>query len=478
MSSISLYQKEQDEVIEKFLEEKIIKYWQKDFPERQEGPFDLFLEIYITASCNQKCTYCYLTNHGEELYPLELRDKDTILKNLEIVYKYLAKRKVILSRLDFFSGEIWGTSFGDQILNMTLKYICNSDLDIRSIVIPTNFSFCQSIDKMTKMDKYINAFAKVNCLMQLSCSIDGLVVDNLNRPLNSDINKTNEFYSNVFSFVKKHGFGFHPMIAANNIEYQCDNYDAWIAAFKQVYGNDPKNHYGLLMQLEVRNDDWTEEKILEYCKWLNHVMDVDKKEYFNDDHKSFQHFLLTGGTDGWSYKFSASYNPYRLLASEGPYAGLCHCTMGTMVAIRLGDLSIVPCHRTSYEKFLLGKIKVENDEIVGVEAKNISLLNSTYRSSYAVKPKCDTCFFEKYCLRGCLGSQYESTGDIHYPIDSVCELQQAKIIFLFEKLQHDNYFDDEVRKNPQFKYFIDYYTELKETKEYKKWQPLIQKKIF
>ena len=73
MSSISLYQKEQDEVIEKFLEEKVIKYWQKDFPERQEGPFDLFLEIYITASCNQKCTYCYLTNHGEELYPLELR---------------------------------------------------------------------------------------------------------------------------------------------------------------------------------------------------------------------------------------------------------------------------------------------------------------------------------------------------------------------------------------------------------------------
>ena len=42
------------------------------------------------------------------------------------------------------------------------------------------------------------------------------------------------------------------------------------------------------------------------------------------------------------------------------------CNVDKLITIRLGDLSWVPCHRTSYEKFIYGKLKVENNTIVGV----------------------------------------------------------------------------------------------------------------
>ena len=29
------------------------------------------IELIIRPECNQKCQYCYITNHGDELYPKE-----------------------------------------------------------------------------------------------------------------------------------------------------------------------------------------------------------------------------------------------------------------------------------------------------------------------------------------------------------------------------------------------------------------------
>lgn len=31
------------------------------------------IELIIRPECNQKCQYCYITNHGDELYPKEER---------------------------------------------------------------------------------------------------------------------------------------------------------------------------------------------------------------------------------------------------------------------------------------------------------------------------------------------------------------------------------------------------------------------
>jgi len=45
--------------------------------------------------------------------------------------------------------------------------------------------------------------------------------------------------------------------------------------------------------------------------------------------------------------------------------------MGRMICVRLGDLAICPCHRTSYDKYLLGKFEVKDNQIIGIKANNV-----------------------------------------------------------------------------------------------------------
>ena len=47
-----------------------------------------------------------------------------------------------------------------------------------------------------------------------------------------------------------------------------------------------------------------------------------------------------------------------LLSRNAFYPG---CTINRALIVRMGDLAIVPCHRTSYDQFLLGHFNVEND---------------------------------------------------------------------------------------------------------------------
>ena len=57
------------------------------------------------------------------------------------------------------------------------------------------------------------------------------------------------------------------MISASTIEKQIDNFDWWTKKCEEI-GWDPIEK---VMMLEVRNDDWTKEKIIEYLKWLNYI---------------------------------------------------------------------------------------------------------------------------------------------------------------------------------------------------------------
>ena len=78
-------------------------------------------------------------------------------------------------------------------------------------------------------------------------------------------------------------------------------------------------------------------------------------------------------------------------------------------------------------------------------ANNIPLLMSIHSLTYYMMPKCDICTFHDYCMRGCLGAQFEANKELLYPCETVCELYMAKNIYLFElaeyqmkKLGHNN----------------------------------------
>jgi len=100
---------------------------------------DTQLELFITADCNQNCEYCYLKRY-DKLYPKEFRNSQIILKNLQILYDYILENQFQIPVIDFFSGEIWHSQFGHDILDITLEYI-KKGMSIGYIMITSNCFF-------------------------------------------------------------------------------------------------------------------------------------------------------------------------------------------------------------------------------------------------------------------------------------------------------------------------------------------------
>ena len=117
-----------------------------------------------------------------------------------------------------------------------------------------------------------------------------------------------------------------------------------------------------LMMLEVRNDNWTDENIKDYCDFLAYLIEEYKTRKCNDDNNTFFKrlfgFLPDGDLEG--------YIPYALPRTD-TFAG---CTVSNNLTVRLGDMAICPCHRTAYNKLLYGWFKIENNKIVDIIGNN------------------------------------------------------------------------------------------------------------
>lgn len=420
------FEQENDALLQDILQEKFYNGFQN--PEANSNKN--LLELNITASCNQKCEYCYLVKHGKELYPAEIRNEDQIIHHLKLLIHYYLDHNIHPDRIDMFSGEIWGTGFANQIFDTVLWGIDNG-WKITYIMIPSNMSFIMSTKKTNIIEKYIQKFMERNCKLVFSASVDGLLLEEETRSfINEEQNILKEsggFYDKLFQWCKKYKFAFHPMISAYGIEKWMDNYKWWQYMFAKYHLN--PFEYG--MYLEVRNDEWTIDKINHYVEFLNYMIDYDFNELLGSDLSNFITEVIVVGTN------KKGYFPYVLLNEGNTY----NCSVDTSLIVRLGDLAIGPCHRTHYDKFIYGKYRVEHDSITGVQANNIQLANAILFGSTKLLMKCDKCPISYHCIRGCLGAQYESTGEILQPCDTVCHLLKARLIFLYLKYKKMGVFD-------------------------------------
>lgn len=395
------YQEEKDILLTNMLNKFFTIYKQPldkmDFLAEQ-----MSLELYITPDCNQNCSYCYLCKHKEELYAKELRDPKKIVKNTEILLDYFIENKMNPYRFDLFSGEIWGTQLGYDVLE-TVYQAAKKGFHPKLIIIPSNFSFVLKDESLAIIDQYMEKFKEQDIRVCFSCSNDGWYIDKMTRPFNNEneyeLKKgTLAYYERIFEFCKKWDLGFHPMISAHGIEHWCENFDWWTKELTNR-GFHPLNS---IMYLEVRNDDWTQDKIIHYLKYLNHSIDYYLNEYFPtqapEDEVKFMfgkwvhHKLLSD--------HQTNYTPL-LLSKDNIHPG---CTIHRSVVVRMGDLAIVPCHRTSYDEFVGGHFVVENDKIVGVQADNVQVMNQVWLNNMLGSPKCGGCPYTSYCMKGCFGS--------------------------------------------------------------------------
>lgn len=451
MSDKEIFQKENDKLLADVLEHRFFSVW-RDYEKVQRDPFLSFsergstlnessaLELYITANCNQNCTYCYLTKFGDKLYPADCGNNDfnKILQNMNILIDWCIENDFRIPLVDVFTGEILHTKFGLDVLDTMLKGI-KRGWKINSIIWATNMSFIQDSEQKWKIQRLIDAIRYEGVGLTLSASVDGYkAMESASRPLNSGKEKSDNFYDDLFAFCKRNKFGFHPMVSAYNVKWWIENFDWWV---EQLDRFDMGPFFSSVMALEVRNNDWTEEAIQQYNDLMDHMMDYQIKRI---GLKNVAYEIITDQRNEVKDE-GGGYLPWLLVEA----VDFTPCTLNKTLTVRLGDLAIAPCHRTSYNHLLYGKFKLENDKIVGIEAINPSMAIKVLMINYQYGMHgCDTCDYNTVCLRGCLGCQQEEMHDPWFPIPGVCHFQKAKYKHLIKKYEELGIIDIIKQINP------------------------------
>ena len=384
------------------------------------------VEFIVTSECNLKCEYCYLHRYKDQIIPKECRDHNRIISNLHKFMQYWI-REGFDCNLDIFSGEIWQTDFGCQILEIIADYIINKGAKVRSITIPSNCSFIMYPEAKERIQRVIDSLRQHSSQLIFSASVDGQVMEDISRvPANKkDIGKKDRvgFYDDLFEFVYRNKFGFHPMLCAYTIEKQKESLEWWKSMFKRYNPNNWKFDFTRLMMLEVRNDDWTDEKIEAFKDFQQYKVDTLLNECFDGNVGEFVNTFLHMN----ELSTHINYNTLFMHQNDGSMG----CSMARSLCVRLGDLAVVPCHRMGYEKFVYGHF-LEDDEgnITGkLKANNVQMCAiCNYSNLRNIMYGCNQCKIKRFCIRGCMGSQYEATGDPLACIESVCKFEKAKII--------------------------------------------------
>ena len=144
-------------------DKRLIKYYLDTdlIPKGKDGRFFINkngLEFIIRKECNQECKYCYIVQHGNELYPDKISRKD-ILKNLDIFLEYcICERKSYFYEMELFAGDLFYDDMYFDIIDIISKYLDIVKREepevlkyrLTKIMMPSNLYFV-GIDKTGKL---------------------------------------------------------------------------------------------------------------------------------------------------------------------------------------------------------------------------------------------------------------------------------------------------------------------------------------
>ncbi len=419
------YRQEQKELLLNFLERTFYSSW-RDHGKKEPWKNNYgSLELYLNAKCELNCKYCYIAKFGDQYFPdAKVQEDSQILKNLNILLKWLSKNQ-FKPKIEIFGGDIFMRDIGFNVLDEIAKFSYENRMPIcNTISIPSNMNFIRSEKLTQRMHACLRNLQRVGIRANVSASIDGKYMDD-NRPNLAGKNiRDDDFYHKVFLFAKQYGYGFHPMIYSDNIDKWQKNF-LWFQDMFSKYGIDWRNIY----LLEIRNIEWTAEQCVQFGQFLEFLVDWT----WNKCEKSYDVFR----------KFIFEQKGFNMLASWLSTVGRgIGCSIQSTMCLRVGDLTFAPCHRLHYKFMETGTFLVENDEIVDLDVKNIELFLAVNSVKVENMPYCETCIIKNLCNGGCLGSQYEETGDLFTPIPSVCRLEFAKISSLIKAFKKIGVYDE------------------------------------
>jgi len=427
------YQEENNKLVESFLKRTFFKAWRN--PKIKELENFRKVEIWLNNKCNLACKYCYLNQYGNDLYPPENQDSQKILKNLKMFLDWLVKNK-FTPVIEIFGGEPLVQEVGIKAIEMILEKYKNLEKKPSHLTIPTNYTFLQSKKLTQRIENLLEKAKKINIPISLSASFDGKHCER-SRPFKNAKSgqidpRDDKYYDKAFIFNKKWGFGFHPMIYAEEIKNWGKNW-LW---FQEKFQKHDIPWYNIYL-LEVRNAEWQNEQILKFGEFIEFLI---KWTFHNPCHNNLEKFLF--------FLYKKGYN-----ILEAPFTTVGRgigCSIQAGIHLRIGDLALVPCHRTSYPPFVYGHFKTKNNKIIGIEVSNPELIFTIYSFDAKNQPQCENCLLKNLCSFGCLGSQFETTGDLFSPIPTVCQLEHFKIVSMVKALKDLKIFEAVLRRtSPQ-----------------------------
>lgn len=406
------YEKENNILGKNIIDNIFIKNWH--YTNKDKGAFGHF-ELDIIFRCDLACKYCYVNKYGDSLYPKELRNNETILKNTEAIINWLISNE-LNPTLEIFSGEPFSQKIGFLVLEKIYELYKKAPEHVRprDIVIPTNFTFILSDKLIKKVDDLRDKFNSLGIFMALSASVEGKYMEQ-NRPFKNKSRATirdDAYYDKLFEYCSKNHYGFHPMVYSDNIEKWIDNF-LWFQEMFKKHNIQPFQLY----LLEVRNAEWTIEQIKQFTKFYDFLIKWTF-DFFKGDKRTFVRAIVSSHCG-----FNIISSP---ILTIGRGLG---CSIQSTIYVRLGDLKVFPCHRLFRSQFeTMHFIKDDECNIRDIEVNNPELLLAIYSFQSTIAPYCSSCINKYMCSKGCLGSQFETTGDIFTPIPTVCQLEFAKSI--------------------------------------------------
>lgn len=398
------------------------------------------IELIIRPECNQKCEYCYIARYGDELYPKEERaSNEVLLKNLDMLLTYIfTTRHTYINHFELFAGDLFYDNIYFDILDIFYKHLSELYKDYPTVVktlgglilTPSNFSFIENDEKVARLESYMEKFKTINWDVGFSISTDGkeMVATREQRSL------SDEYFEKLFQWTLRHPrSGFHAIISASNVENMIASYDWWKEQYIEHYfksGEEVRycTKDFLPYWLEARNDDWTDESIAKYLEFIDYAF-ADRLAMHNYDPEKLAYHLFCGNEEmeGTMAKLGQN-DPIRLDVSTNRWnSHEIGCSISHLVCLTLNNFALIPCHRLNYPQFRGGYLTLneEGTSIVDVEAFNMAGLLSTKFCHSDARPKCATCAYVKMCDKGCLGAQFESSGEVFQPVLSVCRLFKA-----------------------------------------------------
>ena len=399
------------------------------------------IEFVIKPECNQKCEYCYITKYGSSLYPhVHRANNDTLLNNITILLDYFLKQKYYLGEVELFAGDLFYDNFFFSVMDVFYNYYLNIykinphlfENHKAKITIPCNFSFCEKKEKIAQFKQVFDKFMDINVYIFLSYSSDGLYAVDVREKRNL----SSEFIENVFTLIYECGYGAHPMISYEGIDFAIENYEWWktkLMEYNKKYNKIEKE--GIIpCSLEVRNEGWTEQEINKYVALLDYMVD-DRLQLCNNDLNwlACEVFCRDDKRKKYTKIGPPCMDPIKIIYPNANQ-NYATCNLGNGLVIECNDLAFIPCHRLAYPFYHGAQFIIENNQVTGIKAlENVSGYLNLIHTNKFYAPKCATCDYQRICIKGCCGAQFEAMQDPNVPIPDVCNLLQAKINFLVKK---------------------------------------------